>query len=51
VIHGDTHVGNLFTSNAWGITFKVEAPVIAVLLHRLGTAVADHDALSLSASA
>ena len=35
----------------WGITFKVEAPVIAVLLHRLGTAVADHDALSLVASA
>jgi aminoglycoside phosphotransferase (APT) family kinase protein len=30
----------------WAITYKVEAPVIAVLLHRLGTAVADHDALA-----
>jgi hypothetical protein len=29
----------------WSITYKVEAPVIAVLLHRLGTAVADHEAL------
>lgn len=29
----------------WAITYKVEAPVIAVLLHRLGTAVADHEAL------
>jgi Phosphotransferase enzyme family len=32
----------------WAITYKVEAPVIAVLLHRLGTAVADHDALAAS---
>ncbi len=30
----------------WGITTKVQADVIATLLHRLGTAVADHDALS-----
>ncbi|HEX4017731.1 MAG TPA: aminoglycoside phosphotransferase family protein [Frankiaceae bacterium] len=29
----------------WSITFKVEASVIAVLLHRLGNAVADHEAL------
>jgi hypothetical protein len=29
----------------WGITTKVEPTVIATLLHRLGTAVADHDAL------
>lgn len=30
----------------WGITTKVQPAVIATLLHRLGTAVADHDALS-----
>jgi hypothetical protein len=30
----------------WGITTKVEPDVIATLLHRIGTAVADHDALS-----
>ncbi len=29
----------------WSITYKVEAPVIATLLQRLGTAVDDHDAL------
>lgn len=29
----------------WGITTKVEPAVIATLLHRLGTAVADHQAL------
>ncbi|MGO9928649.1 MAG: phosphotransferase [Mycobacterium sp.] len=29
----------------WGITTKVQPAVIATLLHRLGTAVADHDAL------
>jgi hypothetical protein len=32
----------------WGITTKQEPAVIATLLHRLGTAVADHDALSVS---
>ncbi len=32
----------------WAITFKVDAPTIAVLLHRLGTAVADHEALRLN---
>jgi hypothetical protein len=31
----------------WAITFKVDAPTIAVLLHRLGTAVADHEALNV----
>jgi hypothetical protein len=31
----------------WGITTKVHPAVIATLLHRLGTAVADHDALSV----
>lgn len=31
----------------WGITTKVQPAVIATLLHRLGTAVADHDALSV----
>jgi Phosphotransferase enzyme family len=35
----------------WAITYKVEAPVIAVLLHRLGTAVADHEALLAGAPA
>ncbi len=30
----------------WGITTKVQPDVIATLLHRIGTAVADHDALS-----
>jgi hypothetical protein len=30
----------------WGITTKVQPSVIATLLHRLGTAVADHDAMS-----
>jgi hypothetical protein len=30
----------------WGITTKVQPDVIATLLHRTGTAVADHDALS-----
>ncbi|GAB1813578.1 phosphotransferase [Mycobacterium sp. MUNTM1] len=30
----------------WGITTKVQPAIIATLLHRLGTAVADHDALS-----
>lgn len=30
----------------WGITTKVQPPIIATLLHRLGTAVADHDALT-----
>ena len=30
----------------WGITTKVQPAVIATLLHRLGTAVADHDAMS-----
>ena len=30
----------------WAITCKVAPPVIASLLHRLGTAVADHDALA-----
>jgi hypothetical protein len=30
----------------WSITTKVQPPIIATLLHRLGTAVADHDALS-----
>jgi hypothetical protein len=29
----------------WSITTKVQPPIIATLLHRLGTAVADHDAL------
>lgn len=29
----------------WGITTKVQPAIIATLLHRLGTAVADHDAL------
>jgi hypothetical protein len=32
----------------WGITTKVQPTIIATLLHRLGTAVADHDALSAS---
>ncbi len=31
----------------WGITTKVQPDVIATLLHRLGTAVADHHALSV----
>jgi Phosphotransferase enzyme family len=31
----------------WSITTKVEPAIIATLLHRLGTAVADHDALAL----
>jgi hypothetical protein len=31
----------------WGITTKVQPAIIATLLHRLGTAVADRDALSL----
>ena len=31
----------------WGITTKVHPAIIATLLHRLGTAVADHDALSV----
>lgn len=31
----------------WGITTKQQPAVIATLLHRLGTAVADHDALSV----
>jgi hypothetical protein len=31
----------------WGITTKVQPAVIATLLHRLGTAVADRDALSV----
>jgi hypothetical protein len=30
----------------WGITLKVEPAITAVLLERLGTAVADHDALA-----
>lgn len=30
----------------WGITTKVQPDVIATLLHRIGTAVADHDGLS-----
>jgi hypothetical protein len=30
----------------WAITLKVAPPIIASLLHRLGTAVADHDALA-----
>jgi hypothetical protein len=30
----------------WGITYKVDAPTIAELLHRLGNAVADHVALA-----
>lgn len=30
----------------WGITVKVEPRLIEILLHRLGTAAADHDALS-----
>ncbi|MFD6897198.1 phosphotransferase [Rhodococcus sp. NPDC060086] len=30
----------------WGITVKVEPRLIEILLHRLSTAVADHDALS-----
>jgi hypothetical protein len=30
----------------WGITLKVEPAIISVLLHRLGTAAADHDVLS-----
>jgi hypothetical protein len=32
----------------WSITTKVQPAIIATLLHRLGTAVADHDALSAS---
>ncbi|MGV0050209.1 phosphotransferase [Mycobacterium colombiense] len=31
----------------WSITTKVQPAIIATLLHRLGTAVADHDALAL----
>jgi hypothetical protein len=30
----------------WAITCKVAPPIIASLLHRLGTAVADHDAFA-----
>jgi Phosphotransferase enzyme family len=30
----------------WGITVKVESDLIEILLHRLGTAAADHDALN-----
>jgi hypothetical protein len=30
----------------WGITLKVRPAVTSVLLHRLGTAAADHDALA-----
>jgi hypothetical protein len=31
----------------WGITTKVDPSIIAELLHRMGTAAADHDALSI----
>ncbi len=31
----------------WGITTKMQPAIIATLLHRLGTAAADHDALSV----
>jgi hypothetical protein len=34
----------------WGITTKVHPAIIATLLHRLGTAVADHDALTRPAA-
>jgi hypothetical protein len=37
--------GMLHSFFLWGISTKVQSAVIATLLHRLGTAVADHDAL------
>ncbi len=41
----DLAVGMVHGFFLWGITTKVQPAVIATLLHRMGTAVADHDAL------
>ena len=35
----------------WSITTQVEPGLIEILLHRMGTAVADHDALTLACGA
>ena len=40
-------VGMLHGLFLWGITTKQHPVIIATLLHRLGAAVADHDALSV----
>jgi len=37
-------LGVLYGFYLWGITIMVDRPITAVLLHRLGTAAADHDA-------
>jgi Phosphotransferase enzyme family len=37
-------LGILYGFYHWGITMLVDRPIIAALLHRLGTAAADHDA-------
>jgi Phosphotransferase enzyme family len=41
-------IGMLHGLFFWSITTKVDPAIIATLLHRLGTAVADHNALSAS---
>ncbi|MGV0046831.1 phosphotransferase [Mycobacterium colombiense] len=41
-----TAFGMLHGFYLWSITTKVQPAIIATLLHRLGTAVADHDALA-----
>ena len=44
-------LGILYGFYHWGITEKVDRPITGALLHRLGTAAADHDALNAVADA
>jgi len=44
-------LGVLYGFYHWGITYKVDRPITGALLHRLGTAVADHDAYAAVAEA
>jgi len=44
-------LGILYGLYHWGITEKVDRPITGALLHRLGTAAADHDALDAVADA
>jgi hypothetical protein len=44
-------LGVLYGFYHWGITVMVDRPITGALLHRLGTAVADHDAYAAVADA
>ena len=44
-------LGVLYGFYHWGITMLVDRPITGALLHRLGTAVADHDAYAAVAEA